>query len=108
LHSPPSGFSRWLAANTAVFSVADALFRPLAYHRPEQLVVIAEMIPAVQPLVAAHSGECHSLLRMAKTLPLVFRSGDPEVRINEPDRKGRTLRSAWARASLGESSAGRF
>src|SRR4030081_3715772 len=35
-----------LAANTAVFSVADAvLFRPLTYSHPEQLVYIAEVIP---------------------------------------------------------------
>ncbi len=35
-----------LAANTAVFSVADAvLFRPLVYDRPEQLVMIEEVIP---------------------------------------------------------------
>jgi putative ABC transport system permease protein len=35
-----------LAANTAVFSVADAvLFRPLVYDHPEQLVTIDEVIP---------------------------------------------------------------
>ncbi len=35
-----------LAANTAVFSVADAvLFRPLGYDRPASLVAIAEVIP---------------------------------------------------------------
>jgi predicted permease len=35
-----------LAANTAVFSVADAvLFRPLAYQNPQQLVAIHEVIP---------------------------------------------------------------
>src|SRR5258706_10750272 len=34
-----------LAANTAVFSVADAiLFRPLAFDRPGQLVTMSEVI----------------------------------------------------------------
>ncbi len=40
-----------LAANTAVFSVADAvLFRPLAYPHPEQLVTISEVILQVSNL----------------------------------------------------------
>src|SRR3989442_4808608 len=50
-----------LAANTAVFSVADAvLFRPLGYDRPGQLVAIAETIPKYShlypriPVNAAH------------------------------------------------------
>src|SRR5436190_16922221 len=49
-----------LAANTAVFSVADAvLFRPLEYDRPEQLVSIAEVVPQYSHLyprlpVSAH------------------------------------------------------
>ncbi|HEX4593767.1 MAG TPA: hypothetical protein VH157_05815, partial [Bryobacteraceae bacterium] len=35
-----------LAANTAVFSVADAvLFRPLTYRNPGELVAIHEVIP---------------------------------------------------------------
>ena len=35
-----------IAANTAVFSVADAvLFRPLAYDHPEQLVLLNEVLP---------------------------------------------------------------
>jgi hypothetical protein len=35
-----------LAANTAVFSVADAvLFQPLTYFRPQELVELSEVIP---------------------------------------------------------------
>ena len=37
-----------IAANTAVFSVADAvLFRPLPYEHPEQLMVLNEIIPKI-------------------------------------------------------------
>src|SRR5262245_39797249 len=65
-----------LAANTAVFSIADAvLFRPLAYHHPEQLVLISEMIPQYShlyppiPVNAAHYFEwlnrCRSFLDLA-------------------------------------------
>src|SRR5258708_22252993 len=40
-----------LAANTAVFSVADAvLFRPLAFDRPGQLVTVSEVIPQLSNL----------------------------------------------------------
>src|SRR5579872_141153 len=50
-----------IAANTAVFSVADAvLFRPLPYENPEQLMALSEMIPQYShlypriPVNAAH------------------------------------------------------
>jgi putative ABC transport system permease protein len=40
-----------IAANTAVFSVADAvLFRPLAYDHPERLVLINEVVPELSNL----------------------------------------------------------
>jgi len=40
-----------IAANTAVFSVADAvLFRPLPYQHPEQLVLVDEVIPQLSNL----------------------------------------------------------
>ena len=48
-----------IAANTAVFSVADAvLFRPLPYAHPEQLMVLNEIIPKitnVAPLLPANA-----------------------------------------------------
>ena len=48
-----------IAANTAVFSVADAvLFRPLAYDHPEQLVLVNEIVPQfakVYPLLPVNA-----------------------------------------------------
>ena len=47
LQSTPSGFSRWGSPPIQRHSrfAHAVLFRLLAYHRPEQLVDIAEMIP---------------------------------------------------------------
>src|SRR6266700_3862240 len=65
-----------LAANTAVFSVADAvLFRPLGYNRPSQLVAIAETIPRWShiypriPVNAAHYYEWRTGRRSASEWP---------------------------------------
>src|SRR6266849_8305724 len=67
-----------LAANTAVFSVADAvLFRPLGYDRPNQLVAIAETIPKYShiypriPVNAAHYFEWRSRCRSFADLAIM-------------------------------------
>ena len=82
-----------IAANTAVFSVADAvLFRPLPYEHPGQLVVINEVIPRftklypILPVNAVHfdawTKRSHSFSGMAITRPneinLTGNEGPPE------------------------------
>src|SRR5579872_4703890 len=82
-----------LAANTAVFSVADAvLFRPLPYQRPGQLVSIHEVIPQLSqryprlPVNAKHFFEwqarCRSFADLAISQPgflnLTGNEGPPE------------------------------
>jgi putative ABC transport system permease protein len=71
-----------IAANTAVFSVADAvLFRPLAYDRPEQLVTIAEVIPQYAklyprvPVNAKHYYEWRARCRPFADLAILERWG---------------------------------
>src|SRR5258706_269459 len=82
-----------LAANTAVFSVADAvLFRPLAFDRPGQLITVSEVIPQLSnlyphlPVNSFHflewQSRCRSFADMALlrdlTLNLTGQDGPPE------------------------------
>jgi len=82
-----------LAANTAVFSVADAvLFRPLAYERPEQLVTVSEVIVQMSnlyprlPVNSMHFLEWQARVRsftdlallQNRTLNLTGQDGPPE------------------------------
>src|SRR5579864_3909128 len=82
-----------LAANTAVFSVADAvLFRPLTYRSPQELVAINEVIPQFSqryprlPVNAKHFYEwkarCRSFadlaIRTNGSLNLAGNEGPPE------------------------------
>jgi len=82
-----------LAANTAVFSVADAvLFRPLAYEKPQSLVTISEVIPQLSnlypqlPVNSFHflewQARCRSFSDLALlrdlTLNLTGQDGPPE------------------------------
>jgi putative ABC transport system permease protein len=82
-----------LAANTAVFSVADAvLFRPLPYHSPQELVAINEVIPQLGqryprlPVNAKHFFEwqarCRSFADLAilmnGSLNVTGKEGPPE------------------------------
>ena len=85
-----------LAANTAVFSVADGvLFRPLVYTRPEQLVTIAEMIPQYShlypriPVNAKHFFEWRTRCRSFADLGLM-QDGSTNLTGNEgpPERLG--------------------
>src|SRR5713101_6802992 len=82
-----------LAANTAVFSVADTvLFRPLHYHSPQELVAINEVIPQLSqryprlPVNAKHFFEwqarCRSFTDLAilmnGSLNVTGKEGPPE------------------------------
>jgi macrolide transport system ATP-binding/permease protein len=68
-----------LAANTAVFSVADAvLFRPLPYQNPQQLVAINEVIPQLSqryprlPVNAKHFFEWQARCRSFNDLAILM------------------------------------
>ena len=85
-----------LAANTAVFSVADAvLFRPLAYAHPEQLVTINEVILQVSnlyprlPVNAKHFYEWRERCRSFADLT-ILRDGSMNLtgRDGPPERLG--------------------
>src|SRR5258707_5427853 len=67
-----------LAANTAVFSVADAvLFRPLAFDLPAQLVTVSEVIPQLSnlyprlPVNSFHFLELHARYRYVAYIALL-------------------------------------
>jgi len=91
-----------LAATTAVFSVADAvLFRPLPYQRPQQLVVINEVIPQLSqrypslPVNAKHFFEwqarCRSFVDLA-----ILREGTMNLTGNEgPPMRLSVKRISW-------------
>ncbi len=85
-----------IAANTAVFSVADAvLFRPLPYQHPEQLVLLNEIIPKLTnvypmlPVNARHfyiwKERSHSFTDMA-----ILRDGGTDITAagGPPERLG--------------------
>ena len=85
-----------IAANTAVFSVADAvLFRPLAYDRPEQLVTVAEVIPQYArlyprlPVNAKHYYEWRARCRSFTDLA-ILESGGTNLTADDgpPERLG--------------------
>src|ERR1700682_1895178 len=85
-----------LAANTAVFSVADGvLFRSLAYTHPEQLVTIAEMIPQYShlypkiPVDAKHFHQWRARCRSFADLGLM-QAGSTNLTGNDgpPERLG--------------------
>ncbi len=104
-----------LAANTAVFSVADAvLFRPLAFDRPGQLVTMSEVIVQFSnlyprlPVNAMHFLEwqkrCRSFADMALirdlTLNLTGQDGPPE-RLGAERVSANLLRLLGVRPALG-------
>ncbi|MBZ5611833.1 MAG: ABC transporter permease [Acidobacteriia bacterium] len=85
-----------IAANTAVFSVADAvLFRPLSYDHPEQLVLINEVLPQFSnvyprlPVNAKHFYEWKARTRSCDDLA-IMRDGGVNLTGNEgpPERLG--------------------
>ena len=79
-----------IGATTAVFSVIDAtLLRPLAYHDPDRLYVVHELLPQMKapvvPVNATHFREWRTAARSFEDMALLFGSdvnvtgpGDPE------------------------------
>jgi putative ABC transport system permease protein len=85
-----------IAANTAVFSVADAvLFRPLPYQHPEQLVLINEIIPRftnlypMLPVNAKHFYEWKARTHLFADMA-ILRDGGVNLTANDgqPERLG--------------------
>jgi len=91
-----------LAATTAVFSVSDAvLFRPLPYQRPQQLVVINEVIPQLSqrypslPVNAKHFFEWQARCRSFADLA-ILREGTMNLTGNEgPPMRLSVKRISW-------------
>ena len=86
-----------LAANTAVFSVADAvLFRPLTYLRPQELVELSEVIPQYSrlyphiPVNARHYFEWRQRCRSFADLAIMGDSGSINLTADDgpPERLG--------------------
>jgi len=74
-----------IAANTAFFSVADAvLFRPLPYEHPEQLMVLNEIIPKitnVAPLLPANASHFYAWKQRSRSFADmgIFREGGADL-----------------------------
>jgi predicted permease len=85
-----------IAANTAVFSVADAvLFRPLPYSHPDQLVVINEVIPRftrLYPILPVNSVHFDAWTKRSRSFSgmAITRPSDINLTGNEgpPERLG--------------------
>jgi predicted permease len=92
-----------LAANTAVFSVADAvLFRPLTYFRAQELVELSEVIPQYSrlyphlPVSARHYFEWRQRCRSFADLAIMGDSGSINLTADDgpPERLGAARVSA--------------
>src|SRR5579864_6915727 len=94
-----------LAANTAVFSVADAvLFQPLTYLRPQELVELSEVIPQYSrlypriPVSARHYFEWRQRCRSFADLAAMGESGSMNLTADDgpPERLG----AVWVTANF--------
>ncbi len=86
-----------IAANTAVFSVADAvLFKPLAYEHSERLVAVSEMIPQyshLYPRIPVNAAHYYAWRERSRTFADLAIMQDSTLNLTGPDGPPERLRT---------------